>query len=818
MIKRINSFLLVIIFLITLTGCHEHKYESFIVQPTCEEQGHTIHVCECGESYLTDFTDELGHQYGDWEETKKPTQEEEGEKERQCIICNDVETETISKLPHTHKYEKTVIAPTCTTEGYTLYKCSCDDYYTNNQKQKLPHSYTEWTIIKEATETTEGLKERQCSMCKTIETETINVLEKQEVNVTFDLNGGYLENEITLENSPIAKKIPLTKYLSFDANGYQASISNSTPAIYWYYIVLKQSNVEGYYEIQEIVYMNSNITVNYDLVIMWHSSLKDTYAKTNLMDMYNNSDMYKGRLIKLDNVPTESGDCDITVNVLGYKEGSNIINDVYKYQTSLPEALKEDCKFLGWECSLDNKIYTEFPGYYENPGNIVYTAKFELNEISIDKRLDGTYNEIVKKFNEIDSIYENITLVTKDDLRNTTISYESSNKQVLSNTGQYSKPYQDTKVQFAITVTYQNNTKEYTYEFNIKGYKKLENIASSYVYTNYNSLTNEFFDTMDIIYCAFVLIDVNGGFTGVNGEGGNINGTNNTYLGYMKNIVIPQAHKRGGWVIASIGGGGSAYDKAFEAICDDDQKIDTLVNNIIKLINDYGFDGVDIDWEVPDDGKDFTKLMEKLYKAVKANNKNHLVTAAIGGGKWQPPKYDLKNSKKYLDYINLMTYSMVNNTGYHHTALYKSSTFFDKENKVGHTLTSCSVDESVKIYKDNYGIEASQLIIGGAFYGVKQTRSSTSSDWKSSGTLSYTTIKQSYMNNSNYDCFYDTNCQAAYILSKDKLTFISYDSIESMKAKCEYIKNVGAAGIMYWQNGQDTTGDLVNAIKEGLNK
>ena len=39
-----------------------------------------------------------------------------------------------------------------------------------------------------------------------------------------------------------------------------------------------------------------------------------------------------------------------------------------------------------------------------------------------------------------------------------------------------------------------------------------------------------------------------------------------------------------------------------------------------------------------------------------------------------------------------------------------------------------------------------------------------------------------------------------------------------MKAKCDYVKKIGAAGIMYWQNGQDTTGDLVGAIKDGLNK
>ena len=97
-----------------------------------------------------------------------------------------------------------------------------------------------------------------------------------------------------------------------------------------------------------------------------------------------------------------------------------------------------------------------------------------------------------------------------------------------------------------------------------------------------------------------------------------------------------------------------------------------------------------------------------------------------------------------------MTYNMVSNSGYHHTSLYSSKEYFDKENKVGHTLTSCSIDESVKIYKNSYGVEASQLILGAAFYGMKQTRSSINGEWKAAGTLSYTNIKNSYMNMTHY--------------------------------------------------------------------
>ena len=45
---------------------------------------------------------------------------------------------------------------------------------------------------------------------------------------------------------------------------------------------------------------------------------------------------------------------------------------------------------------------------------------------------------------------------------------------------------------------------------------------------------------------------------------------------------------------------------------------------------------------------------------------------------------------------------MVGNGGYHHTALYKSNKLFDSENKVGHTLQTCSIEESVDIYKKEY--------------------------------------------------------------------------------------------------------------------
>ena len=40
-----------------------HKYESVVTAPTCTEQGYTTYTCACGDSYVDDYTDPLGHDF-----------------------------------------------------------------------------------------------------------------------------------------------------------------------------------------------------------------------------------------------------------------------------------------------------------------------------------------------------------------------------------------------------------------------------------------------------------------------------------------------------------------------------------------------------------------------------------------------------------------------------------------------------------------------------------------------------------------------------------------------------------------------------------
>lgn len=44
---------------------HIHDYAESVTDPTCTEKGYTTYSCECGETYIDDYVDALGHNYVD---------------------------------------------------------------------------------------------------------------------------------------------------------------------------------------------------------------------------------------------------------------------------------------------------------------------------------------------------------------------------------------------------------------------------------------------------------------------------------------------------------------------------------------------------------------------------------------------------------------------------------------------------------------------------------------------------------------------------------------------------------------------------------
>ena len=120
-----------------------HFYGESVVNPTCTEQGYTLHKCRlCEESYQDNFVDAFGHDYQAAESVVAPTCTEQGYTTYQCSRCEQsYQDDFVEALAHSYEATNTV-APGCGTEGYTEYTCSdCKDVRTDDVTKALHHRF-----------------------------------------------------------------------------------------------------------------------------------------------------------------------------------------------------------------------------------------------------------------------------------------------------------------------------------------------------------------------------------------------------------------------------------------------------------------------------------------------------------------------------------------------------------------------------------------------------------------------------------------------------------------------------------------------------
>ena len=333
----------------------------------------------------------------------------------------------------------------------------------------------------------------------------------------------------------------------------------------------------------------------------------------------------------------------------------------------------------------------------------------------------------------------------------------------------------------------------------------------AYVYSgSYKGFTDMALNTIDVVNLAFARVTAD---------------STVDLRDVQSNIEkIVQFRKQGIRVVLSFAGNLSNFsDTAYTS-----ETRKKFAEDILRVINLYHLDGVDIDWEYPgyDTGRDvsvdrpnFTLMMASIDKAVKGANPDYLITAAVPGGRWGIDRYQVTELSKHMDYFHLMTYDFHTDTAaYHHCALYSTT----------NTSLGSSADYSVKAYHDA-GAPYSKLVVGAAFYGRVYVLSGPattptgigSTNVISSGNyITYTSIYNDYLlhRSSTILYYHDTEAQAGYIYSKNENKVIVFDDPASVTAKYNYAVNKGLGGLMYWENGEDTTDSLLKAINGVMNK
>jgi chitinase len=135
--------------------------------------------------------------------------------------------------------------------------------------------------------------------------------------------------------------------------------------------------------------------------------------------------------------------------------------------------------------------------------------------------------------------------------------------------------------------------------------------------------------------------------------------------------LVSTAHSHNVKVLLSIGGWNDGNDSAFESLAGNSTARTNFVNASVNVMNQYGLDGIDIDWEYPDSGASATNyqnLMNQLCSAMHSRGK--LCTAAVVA---QGSQGSGVNSAVfgYVDYLQIMAYDA--NNANHSTYAYAES-------------------------------------------------------------------------------------------------------------------------------------------------
>jgi len=259
------------------------------------------------------------------------------------------------------------------------------------------------------------------------------------------------------------------------------------------------------------------------------------------------------------------------------------------------------------------------------------------------------------------------------------------------------------------------------------------------------------------------------------------------------------------------------------------------------------FDGIDIDWEFPgvigqpyntvspEDKKNFTLLLAEFRKQIDelaaANNKEYLLTVAIGVGKDKIDMTEPREYSRYLNWINMMSYDYNGGWNAQGPTDFQSHLYADPSNPSykcsGKAGDTCYGDRSlVSFYNTddavsqliNAGVNPKKLVLGVPKYGrgwtgvtnanngLYQAASKAAGGTYEAGIEDYKVLK-----NAPGTVYVHPVTKQSYKF--DGTTFWSYDTPEVIGTKVQYGKNRGLGGVFSWSlDGDDSNATLTKAM------
>uniref|UniRef100_A0A182S5F5 Uncharacterized protein n=1 Tax=Anopheles maculatus TaxID=74869 RepID=A0A182S5F5_9DIPT len=257
-------------------------------------------------------------------------------------------------------------------------------------------------------------------------------------------------------------------------------------------------------------------------------------------------------------------------------------------------------------------------------------------------------------------------------------------------------------------------------------------------------------------------------------------------------------------------GGWNAGTANFRTVAADPQLRAIFASNAVSFLQQYRFDGMDIDWEYPTaaDKSNFVLFLQELASAFAPYN--YLLTVAVAAPESTANEaYDISAIAGIVNYINLMTYDMQGNFGVtrHQAPINQGPASIDDSGEKQQQNV-----EAIVQYWLSRGAPARKLTLGIPLYGRTFRLSNPRDDGvgapvsgvgspgrytQEAGSLAYNEICES-----SWPFKYFDSVQVASYASGNG-EWVSYDSVDVINQKCNVIAKYGLGGGMVWSIEQD---------------
>ncbi|EFR03335.1 chitinase A1 [Nannizzia gypsea CBS 118893] len=269
----------------------------------------------------------------------------------------------------------------------------------------------------------------------------------------------------------------------------------------------------------------------------------------------------------------------------------------------------------------------------------------------------------------------------------------------------------------------------------------------------------------------------------------------------------------GGWAFSDPGPTRTAWSD----MAADRNSRGTFASSVVDLLETYGLDGIDLDWEYPvaddrggspDDFLNLFHLVAALRKAFNSHNPAWGISMAIPASYWYLQHFNLASLQGQVSWFNLMSYDIHGK--------------WDRDNKytgpyvLGHTNVT-EIQDGLDLLR-RVDVDLQKVNLGIGFYG----RSFTLADPKCNtpgcifrdagtrgecsgepGILTFKEIMARQKRLNEKTIHYDEEAGVKYMVY-DETQWVTYDDAESFGKKREILDNDCLGGVMIWAIDQDT--------------